>query len=148
VHVPLDTDAALRLWLAPDWARPETWLGALSTYIRVAHPEGSTCLCLAAGDTPADAVAALVATACERLSGDQPFADVLIVAAPGAPADVIPVASADGVRAALAAPPWTGPSDRAAAAALAAELRELAGAPAATGDEAWLRDVIPVVPYA
>jgi hypothetical protein len=120
--VELDTDAELLLWLAPDWLAPETWLGPLSTYLRVAHPGGSTCLCLATGDEPPETVEALVARACERLAGDLPFADVLIV--PG-PAPAAAVASGGDVLAALAAPPPAtpqSPEDAALAQELAAEL--------------------------
>jgi hypothetical protein len=134
----LDTEADLRLWLAPDWARPEDWLAPLSTYLRVAHPRGSTCLCLAAGDADPERVAALVATACEHLAGDVPFADVLIVPAAQAPPGVIPVADAPEVLDALAAPPpATAQSDEDAALA-----RELSGA-----DDARLEHVRRVVRY-
>jgi hypothetical protein len=118
----LDTDAELLLWLAPDWRGPSAWLGPLSAYLRVAHPRGSTCLCLATGDATPATVEALVATACERLAGDIPFADVLIV--PG-PAPAATVATPADVLAALAAPPPAtpqSPEDAQLARTLAAEL--------------------------
>jgi hypothetical protein len=118
----LDTDAELVLWLAPDWRAPDTWLGPLSTYLRVAHPRGSTCLCLATGDELPEAVEARVARACERLAGDIPFADVLIV--PG-PAAALTVATAADVLCVLAAPPPQtpqSPEDAELSRALAAEL--------------------------
>jgi hypothetical protein len=123
----LETDAELVLWLAPDWSRPEAWLGPLSTYLRVAHPRGSTCLCLATGEHPPDLVAQLVSTACERLAGAVPFADVLIVrgAARGAT-----VATAADVLEVLGAPPPAtpqSPEDAELARALAAELGGAAG---------------------
>jgi hypothetical protein len=118
----LDTDAELLLWLAPDWRAPESWLEPLSTYLRVAHPRGSTCLCLATGDEPPEAVAPLVARACERLAGDIPFADVLLV--PGAPAGPTVATAADVLSALAAPPPVTpqSPEDAELARALAAEL--------------------------
>jgi hypothetical protein len=147
----LETDAGLRLWLAPDWARPETWLGALSTYLRVAHPRGSTCLCLATGDTDPAVVTELVSAACDRLAGDTPFGEVLIVAAPAAPpGEVVRVGSASEVLAALAAPPPAtapGPDDVALAGDLATELAAMTAAPPPAGTEPWLRDVRRVVPY-
>jgi hypothetical protein len=140
----LETDAELRLWLAPDWTRPEDWLGALSTYLRAAHPRGSTCLCLATGATDPDLVAMLVTTACERLAGELPFADVLIVPPDAPPDGVTPVASAGDVLAALAAPPpATAQSgeDAALAAALATGLRAMASGDPARGDDGALADV-------
>jgi hypothetical protein len=145
----LETDAELRLWLAPDWTRPEAWLGPLSTYLRVAHPRGSTCLCLSTGDADPDLVATLVTTAVERLAGEIPFGDVLIV--PPATADgVVPVVTAPDVLAALAAtPPATAqsPEDAALAAALAEDLRKLASGDAARGDDGALADVRRLVAY-
>ena len=47
--VALDTEAGLRLWLSPDWTRPETWLGALARYVAHAPADGSTCLCVDVG---------------------------------------------------------------------------------------------------
>jgi hypothetical protein len=147
----LDTDAELRLWLAPEWARPEDWLGPLSTYLRVAHPRGSTCLCLATAGAEPDLVAALVTTACERLAGDIPFADVLIVPAEEPPDGVVPVATAADVLAALSAPvpatPQSG-EDAALARALAAELRAMASGDAAGSDDVALADVRRLVAYA
>jgi hypothetical protein len=139
VAVELDTDAELLLWLAPDWRAPHTWLGPLSTYLRVAHPRGSTCLCLATGDERQEAVAARVGTACERLAGDIPFADVLIV--PGPPAGST-VATAADVLAALGAPPPATPQSAEDAALARALAAELGGAPEA------LEDVRRLVPYA
>jgi hypothetical protein len=146
----LETDAELRLWLAPEWSRPEDWLGPLSTYLRVAHPRGSTCLCLAIGDTEPDLVAALVTTACERLAGDVPFADVLIVPAADAPSDAIPVVTARDVLAALAAPAAATPrsdEDAALARELAADVRALASGDPAGGGDAGLADVRRLVAY-
>jgi hypothetical protein len=147
----LETDAELRLWLAPDWTRPQDWLGPLSTYLRVAHPRGSTCLCLATGGAEPGLVAALVTTACERLAGAVPFADVLIVPGGAAPAGVVPAGSAAEVLAALAAPPPATPrsdEDAALARELAADLRQMASGDAAAGDDAGLVDVRRLVAYA
>lgn len=101
----MDTTADQRLWLSPDWHRPETWLGALSAYLSHAPADGSTCLCLdATGELPVDIVAALVSGACERLAGDAPFGDVLLVDTPVDRSGTVPVASATDVRAVLGAP--------------------------------------------
>src|SRR5918999_687862 len=75
----IDTAATRRLWLAPDWHRPETWLGPLSAYLAHAPTDGSTCLALDATTAPVELVATLVGAACDRLAGDAPFGDVLIV---------------------------------------------------------------------
>ena len=99
-----DTAAEQRLWLAPEWHRPETWLGALSAYLAHAPADGSTCLCLDATRDPVDLVAALVSAACERLAGDAAFGDVLIVDTPVDSAGTVPVTDAASVRAALDAP--------------------------------------------
>jgi hypothetical protein len=146
----LETDAELRLWLAPDWTRPQDWLGPLSTYLRVAHPRGSTCLCLASGAADPGLVAELVGAACERLAGELPFADVLIVAADAAPAGVVAVCAAADVLDALAAPPAaTARSDEDAALAreLAAELRAMASGGTAGEDDTGLGDVRRLVAY-
>jgi SAM-dependent methyltransferase len=110
----LDTQARRRLWLAPDWHRPETWLPALSAYLTHAPADGSACLCLDATATGSDPlsrgdsrgltlVATLVSEACERLAGDAPFGDVLIVDAPADRSFTVDVDSAAAVRAALGA---------------------------------------------
>jgi len=80
--VQLDTNAALRLWLAPDWMRPETWLGALARYVAHAPADGSTCLCLDITGADAELATTLTTVACERLAGGREFADVLIVDGP------------------------------------------------------------------
>jgi SAM-dependent methyltransferase len=98
---PLHTDAAVRLWLAPDWRRPETWLGALARYVANADAGRSTCLCLDARGEDIALVAELAATACETLAPDGDFADVLIVDWPADMSRTIPVSSGDDVLAAL-----------------------------------------------
>ena len=111
--VALATDAGRKLWLSPDWCRPETWLGALSAYVAAAPHDGSTCLALDATANPElgpDVVAALAAEACERLAGDAPFAEVLVVP-DRVEDDVLPVATAADVREALGAPPPPEPDD-------------------------------------
>src|SRR4051794_22601795 len=146
----LETDAELRLWLAPDWARPQDWLGPLSTYLRVAHPRGSTCLCLASGTADPGLVAELVGAACERLAGELPFADVLIVAATAPRAAPRPPPPATDVLDALAAPPpATARSDEDAALAreLAAELRAMTSGGTAGDDDTGPADVRRLVPY-
>jgi hypothetical protein len=77
--VALDTGAALRLWLAPDWTRPQTWLGALARYVAGAPDDGSTCLCLDIGGADATLAKDLVAVACETLAPSGAFAELLIV---------------------------------------------------------------------
>jgi len=101
----MDTAAEQRLWLSPDWHRPETWLGALSAYLSHAPADGSTCLCLdATGELPVEIVAALVSGTCERLAGEAAFGDVLIVDSPVDRTGTVPVDDAADVRAALGAP--------------------------------------------
>jgi SAM-dependent methyltransferase len=104
---PLRSDAALRLWLAPDWRRPETWLGALARYIAHAPTGGSTCLCLDARGADLDLAAELAAVACETLAPHGDFADVLIVDGPTDMNGTLPVGSGADVLAALGrtAPP-------------------------------------------
>jgi SAM-dependent methyltransferase len=100
----LDTGARRRLWLEPDWHRPATWLPALSAYLTHAPTDGSACLCLdATGGVAIELVATLVSEACERLAGDAPFGDVLIVDAPADRSFTVDVDSAAAVRAALRA---------------------------------------------
>ncbi len=101
--VRLDTLATRRLWLTPAWEQPERWVGALSAYLHAARPEDPVCLAIdaASSDLGADAVTGLVAEACERLAGDAPFAEVLIVDTPVADAGLLPVSDAGDVRAAL-----------------------------------------------
>jgi len=77
--VAIDTAAELRLWLAPEWARPETWLGALSRYVVHAPAGGSTCLCLEVSAAERALAADLAAVACETLAHDREFAEVLLV---------------------------------------------------------------------
>jgi hypothetical protein len=108
--VKLDTQAARRLWLSPDWARPESWLPALAAHVAFGEPRGEHCLCLDVTDTgglPPEVVLQSISTACAALSGDEPFADVLVV---DAPVDldaerVTPVATAEDVLEALEATP-------------------------------------------
>ena len=78
---PLATSRTRRLWLQPDWAEPLTWVPALSTYMRSATAEADVVLCLDGADETLSAgqVEALVATACEQLAGERPFADVLLM---------------------------------------------------------------------
>jgi hypothetical protein len=94
---PLHTDAAVRLWLAPDWRRPETWLGALARYVGHADAGLSTCLCLDARGEDIALVAELAAVACETLAPEGDFADVLIVDGPTDMSRTIPVAGGDDV---------------------------------------------------
>jgi SAM-dependent methyltransferase len=99
---PLNTTARRRLWLKPDWERPETWLPALSAYLCHAPADGSACLVLdATVGVSIELVAALVSEACERLAGDAPFGDVLILDAPADRSFTADVRDAASVRAAL-----------------------------------------------
>jgi hypothetical protein len=111
--VTLDTRATRKLWLAPTWEHPERWVGALSAYLHATRPEDAVCLALDAttGDLGAEAVTSLVAEACERVAGDAPFAEVLIVDTPVADRDVLGVTDADSVRAALGVPTPPLPDD-------------------------------------
>jgi SAM-dependent methyltransferase len=99
--VALDTDAALKLWLAPDWTRPETWLGALARYIAHAPDDGSTCLCLDVTGSEDGLATDLAAVACETLAPDGAFADVLIVDGNVDHREVVRVRSGADVLAAL-----------------------------------------------
>jgi SAM-dependent methyltransferase len=103
--VALATGARRKLWLAPDWAEPDTWLDPLNTYLHEAPVDGDTCLALDATTSPEltpGEVAALVGTACERIMGDADFAEVLLVDTPVTDEDLLPVASSADVRRALA----------------------------------------------
>ena len=143
---PLRTDAELRLWLSPDWPRPETWLGALARYIARAPAGGSTCLCLDARGADLDLAGELAAIACESLAPDGEFADVLIVDAPVDMAGTVPVAGAADVLAALGIAAPAPPRDAEAIVArarrgkaLADELRAVAEHRAfAAGGDPWL----------
>lgn len=99
----LDTDAGRRLWLSPDWARPETWVEALAAYVGATGPADDVCLCLdaTAPGLTTSAVAELVGAACERLGGDRPYGDVLLVEGPAILSGTIGVTGATDVRAAL-----------------------------------------------
>ena len=101
---PLDTDADLRLWLAPDWTRPETWLGALARYVAHAPADGSTCLCLDVCGADAALATELAGLACEALAGGREFGDVLIVDGVPDRREVVPVRRGDDVLAALGIP--------------------------------------------
>ena len=103
----LDTGADLRLWLTPDWTRPETWLGALSRYVAHAPALGSTCLCLEVSEAEHALAADLAAVACETLAHDRPFAPVLLVVGDVDRRDSLRVDDGAGVLAALGvqAPP-------------------------------------------
>jgi SAM-dependent methyltransferase len=108
----MDTAAEQRLWLSPDWFRPETWLGALSAYLQHAPADGSTCLCLdATGEPGVEVIAALVSGACQRLAGDTPFGDVLLLDSPVDRTGTVTVADAAAVRVALGAPEPTAGED-------------------------------------
>jgi hypothetical protein len=111
--VALDTEAELKLWLAPDWARPQTWLGALARYVAHAPADGSTCLCLGAGDDP-ELAADLAAVACERLAPGGQFGDVLLVAGSPDADEVVVVRSGADVLDALGlrTPPRPGDAAR------------------------------------
>jgi SAM-dependent methyltransferase len=143
---PPRTDADLRLWLAPDWQRPETWLGALARYVAHAPARGSTCLCLDARGADLDLVAELVAIARETLVPRGDHAAVLVVDEPVDGAGTVPVASGADVLAALRVPPPAVPSDPAEIVArarrgkaLADELRAVADHHAfALGGDPWL----------
>lgn len=143
---PLDTDAAVRLWLAPDWRRAETWLGALARYVAHAPAGASTCLCLDARGEDLDLVAELAAVACETLAPAGDFADVLIIGGPADMAGTIAVACGDDVLAALGRSAPRSPADpeQVVAAArrgkqLADELRAIADHHAFTrGGDPWL----------
>lgn len=99
--VALDTQADLRLWLSPDWARPETWLGALARYVAHAPADGSTCLCLDAGGQDGSLAIDLAGVACETLAAEREFGDVLLVAGTPDQREVLRVRSGDDVLAAL-----------------------------------------------
>lgn len=127
---PLRTDADLRLWLSPSWGSPETWLGALARYISDTRPEDSTCLCLDARAGNVDLVYELAAIACQRLSGEGHFGDVLIVDGPVDTTGTIAVGNGDDVLAALAQAEGAIPDDPAQIAARARLLKSLASDPA------------------
>ncbi|MGI9098078.1 MAG: glycosyltransferase [Solirubrobacteraceae bacterium] len=139
-------DGALRLWLAPDWMRPETWLVALARFIAHAPAGDSTCLCLDARSADLDLVADLVAVARETLAPGGDFADVLIVEGPVGIAGTVPVASGADVLAALGVPPPVAPRNPAEIVArarrgkaLADELRAVADYHAfARGGDPWI----------
>lgn len=99
----IDTNAGTLLWLAPDWADPETWLGPLSAYVVFAPADGDTCLCLDAGDSdlPIEVVVELLTLACEVLGDGRPFAETLLVDGDdGQPGRAVPIATIeDAVRA-------------------------------------------------
>jgi SAM-dependent methyltransferase len=77
--VALDTQADLKLWLSPDWTRPETWLGAVARYVANAPADGSTCLCLDISGEDGALATDLAAVACETLAAESAFGDVLLV---------------------------------------------------------------------
>jgi hypothetical protein len=131
---PPDTDAALRLWLAPDWARPETWLGALARYVAHAPADGSTCLCLDAAGADTSLVVELASLACDALAPGGAFAEVLLVDEPVSTAGTVPVASGADVLAALGAEPDPPPEDPAEIVARARRGKELADAVRALAD--------------
>ncbi|HUR84828.1 MAG TPA: glycosyltransferase [Solirubrobacteraceae bacterium] len=108
---PLRTDAELRLWLAPDWPRPETWLGALARFIAYAPADGSTCLCLDARGADLGLAGELAAVACEALAPAGDFADVLIVDGPVDMSDTLAVSSGADVLAALGVSEAQPPTD-------------------------------------
>jgi hypothetical protein len=123
---PLNTDAALRLWLQPDWRRPETWLGALARYVANAPLGAPTCLCLDARGTDLDLAAALAGHACDALAPAGDFADVLIVDGPTDMAGTIAVATGDDVLAALGRVAPDPPADATELVALALRGKALA----------------------
>ncbi len=98
-----DTQAARRLWLAPDWTRPETWLSALARYIAHAPTDGSVCLCLEIGAADATLATDLAAIACETLAHAREFAEVLLVDEAADHREVMRVHSGADVLAALGA---------------------------------------------
>jgi SAM-dependent methyltransferase len=142
----LRTDAGLRLWLAPDWSRPETWLGALARYLAHAPAGGSACLCLDARSADPELVAELVAVARETLAPHGDVADVLVVGGPVDIAGTVPVASGADVLAALGVPRPAAPRNPAELVArarrgkaLADELRAIADYHAfARGGDPWI----------
>jgi SAM-dependent methyltransferase len=123
---PLRTDAAVRLWLAPDWRRPETWLGALARYVAHAPAGASSCLCLDARGDDLDLVAELAAVACETLAPHGDFADVLIVDGPADMNGTIAVCNGDDVLAALGRSAPRPPEDPEQVVAAARRAKELA----------------------
>ena len=123
--VELDTQAELKLWLAPDWPRPETWLGVLARYVAHAPADGSTCLCLGLGDDP-DLAADLAAVACEMLAPAGEFGDVLLVDGRAGAGEVVAVRTGADVLRALALPAPPRPSDPAAIVELARRGKALA----------------------
>ena len=147
-----DTQAARRLWLAPDWTRPETWLSALARYIAHAPTDGSVCLCLEIGAADAALATDLVAIACETLADAREFAEVLLVAEAVDHREVVRVHGAADVLAALGAyaPAPAGDAGQIVARArrgkaLADELRTIADHHTMTlGGDPWL-DPAPLV---
>jgi|GEM_PF-2407172 len=109
--VALDTDAALKLCLSPDWTRPETWLGALARYVAHAPADGSTCLCLDVGGSEDGLATDLAAVACETLAHDQEFAEVLIFEGAVDHREVVRVRTGADVLAALGIAPPPLPGD-------------------------------------
>jgi hypothetical protein len=107
----LDTEAALRLWVAPDWMRPETWLGVLARYIAHGPTDGSTCLCLDIGGADPELVTALLSVACEKLAPEREFAEVLIVDGPVDSDAVVPVKTAADVLTALGVQQFSPPGE-------------------------------------
>jgi hypothetical protein len=147
-----ETQAARRLWLAPDWMRPQTWLGALARYIAHAPVDGSTCLCLEIGAADPTLATDLVAIACETLAPAGEYAHVLLVAEAVDHREVARVHSAADALAALGmqAPPLPQDAEQILerarrGKALADELRTIADHRAMTlGGDPWL-DPAPLV---
>lgn len=110
-NVTLDTQAALRLWLSPDWTCPETWLGALARYVAHAPADGSTCLCLDVGGADGALATDLARVACEALAAASEFGDVLLVCGTPDHREVVRVRSGEDVLAALAVAPSPAPDD-------------------------------------
>jgi hypothetical protein len=106
-----DTQAAQRLWLAPDWTRPETWLGAFARYVAHAPADGSTCLCVDISGADATLARDLTAIACETLAPGRECTDVLLVAEAVDHREVVRVHSAADVLAALGVPAPPLPQD-------------------------------------
>ncbi|MEA2223029.1 MAG: hypothetical protein QOH83_1405 [Solirubrobacteraceae bacterium] len=109
--VELNTEAALRLWLAPDWMRPESWLGVLARYIAHGPADGSTCLCFDIGGADPELVTALLSVACEELAPEREFAEVLLVDGPVDLDAIVPVETGADVLAALGVQQFSPPGE-------------------------------------
>jgi hypothetical protein len=110
----LDTTASTLLWTRPDWFAPASWLPVVAAYVALTRAGDDTCLVVDASDgTVAPQLALeLLAAACEALTGDAPFGDLLILDSPQEPpVRALPVSDADAVAAVLGRALPTPPPD-------------------------------------